>query len=446
MIQARYWIKLLYAFFLKFKTLLFLSAFSGMVLILLLTRLNQFFPFLNRGEVIGVVGRLSSEELPLSIQNEISLGLTRVDEKGNIFPGLAESWQIEEEGRVWIFRLGDFRWQDGKPVQAADINYKFTDVTSEILDSKTLKFVLKDPFSPFPSVVSRPVFKNGLLGVGDWKVTRLSLMGSRFIQSIKLVNIKTKAVRTYRFYPSEEAARLAFKLGEVDKLQDLVDPRDLREWKNIKLEAQSRADKFAGVFLNTQDPLLSGKSLRQALAYAVNKDSFEEERAISPISPLSWAFNPQVKQYTYNPARARELIKSLPEEQLENLTINLVTVPSLLAIADRMKADWEAIGIKTHIQVSNTPPTDFQALLAIQHIPSDPDQYGFWHSTQTATNITRFKDTKESQRIDKLLEDGRRTLDKEERRKIYLDFQRFLLEESPVVFLFHPLTYTITRQ
>lgn len=443
--QVRYWLKLFQAFFWKFKGILLVSAIIGIAFLFLFTKLGELFPGLVRGETVGLVGRFSAEDLPLSIQSEVSIGLTRLDAGNNVVPGLAEGWQPEDGGRIWIFRLGDSRWQDGKIVTSRDINYKFSDVTSEILDEKTVKFVLKDPFSPFPSVVSRPVFKRGLLGAGEWEVAGLSQMGGRYLQTIKLVNVKTKRIKTYRFYPTEEAARLAFKLGEIEKLWELVDPKELRDWKNTRLEAESHEDRYVGIFLNTQDPLLSDKSLRQALAYAINKDSFPEERAISPIPPSSWAFNPQVKQYQYNTDKARELLGTLPEEQKKNLNINLATTPTLLPIADKIKSDWEAIGVKTHIQAVNAPSEDFQALLAIEAVPADPDQYSLWHSTQTATNITRFKDTKESQRIDKLLEDGRRTLDKEERKKIYMDFQRFLLEESPVIFLFHPVTYTITR-
>lgn len=443
--QIRYWVQFLRVFSWKFKGILGLSALAGVLLLVFLTRAQEFFPQLGRGETVGLVGRFSTEDLPFSIQYEISRGLTRVDEKGNVLPGLAQSWYPEQDGKVWVFKLGDYAWQNGKKIVARDINYKFSDVTSQIEGEKTIKFTLKDPFSPFPAVVSRPVFKQGFLGAGEWKMVKLSLMGSRFIQTIRLSNIKNGEVKTYRFYPTEEAARLAFKLGEVGKLSEIVDPRDLRNWKNTKTETLSHEDRYVGVFINTQDPLLSDKSLRQALAYAINKDNFSEERAISPLSPLSWAFNPQVKQYPYNPARAKELIKALPEEQKNNLSLNLVTTPSLLSITDKIKTDWEAVGVKTHLQVVNTPPEDFQALVAIQAIPPDPDQYGFWHSTQTQTNITRFRNTKESQRIDKLLEDGRRTLDQEERKKIYVDFQRFLLEESPVIFLFHPVTYTITR-
>jgi len=100
------------------------------------------------------------------------------------------------------------------------------------------------------------------------------------------------------------------------------------------------------------------------------------------------------------------------------------------------------VGVNINLQVISTIPTDFQAFLAIFDIPDDPDQYSIWHSTQTSTNITRYEDP----RVDKLLEDGRSQIDLESRKKIYLDFQRFLVEDSPAAFLYYPTIYSISRK
>lgn len=443
--QIRYLLRLPLVFLARFKLILLAGAIVGGFLFLLLPRAGQIFLSLQGGQTIGMVGHFSSDELPLSIQQQISLGLTTVSDEGTAEPGLAESWEYQDEGRVWIFRLGDYKWQDGSRVVAQDINYKFSDVTLEVLDEKTIKFVLKDPFSPFPDVVSKPVFKRGLLGAGEWKVAKITFIGREFVETIRLANTKNNSMQTYKFYPTEESARTAFKLGEVDELRELVDSRELANWQGIGVREEIRKDRYLGVFINNEDPILSSKELRQALSYAIDKEKFGRERALSPISPNSWAYNPQVKPYEYNPTRAKELVAQLPTEQRKDLVIKLVATPTLLSIADKIKEDWDAIGVNTQIQVSNTPPSDFQTLVAIQIIPPDPDQYSFWHSTQTVTNITRYRNSRESQRIDKLLEDGRRTLNQDERKIIYLDFQRFLVEDSPVIFLFHPVTYTITR-
>ncbi|HLD24400.1 MAG TPA: hypothetical protein VJB96_00640, partial [Patescibacteria group bacterium] len=76
-----------------------------------------------------------------------------------------------------------------------------------------------------------------------------------------------------------------------------------------------------------------------------------------------------------------------------------------------------------------------------QDVPSDPDQYPFWHSTQSQTNVTGYSNVK----IDKLLEDGRSELDQEKRKLIYADFQRRLVEDAPAIFLYYAKLYSIKR-
>ncbi len=126
----------------------------------------------------------------------------------------------------------------------------------------------------------------------------------------------------------------------------------------------------------------------------------------------------------------------------ESIEIELSTVPSLLPVAEKIKEDWEQLSFKTNIKVVNTLPENFEALLVTQEVPPDPDQYSSWHSTQIGTNISHYQ----SPKIDKLLEDGRKAKDQEKRKEIYFDFQRFLVEDTPAIFLFHPTLYTVSRK
>jgi peptide/nickel transport system substrate-binding protein len=200
--------------------------------------------------------------------------------------------------------------------------------------------------------------------------------------------------------------------------------------------------KYVAIFFNTQkNSATADKTLRQALAYAINKKGFEEIRAISPISPNSWAYNPQVKPYKYDPKRAKELIGTLPKE-LKNTVLKISTTPILMSLADKIADDWRLAGINTSVQAVSGVPETFDAFLAVFDIPKDPDQYALWHSNQDATNLSNYSNP----RIDKLLEDGRTQIDTEVRKKIYLDFQRFLMEDIPAVFLYHPILYTISRK
>ena len=436
--SIRYTFRFLTAFISRFKWVLAASLLVG---ISLFFAIRYLLPRIEEGgsQRIGIVGRYTStESLPPDILQMISMGLTKVNAQGEVIPGIAESWSTPDSGKTWIFKLrNNIHWQDGKLLTANSLSYDFSDAKFTVIDSSTVSFTLQSAFSPFPVIVSKPLFKQGLLGVGDWKVVNATL-ASGYIKKLILVNTKNEK-RIYKFYPSEDTAKLAYKLGQVDSVEDIYDPSPLQDWLTVKTTKQVNQNNFVAIFFNTSDSTLSNKSLRQALAYAIDKDNFNGPRAISPISPASWAFNPQVKEYTYDPARAKDLLKDTPAGSV-NLTIS--TIPLLIPVADNIVKNWKAVGINATVQVYSSLPRDNQVLLAIFQIPEDPDQYALWHSTQLTTNISHYNNP----RIDKLLEDGRVELDQEARKKIYLDFQRFLIEDSPAIFLYNPVTYTLTRK
>jgi len=437
-IKLRYWIRLSGAFLVRFKGIIFVGIIVGLFLF---AGIRFFSPFVlgNSTEYIGISGRYHTEGLPQEVLRYMGEGLTLLTPKGEIEPALAESWEESEDGKVWTFKLQEGnRWHDGTEVTSDTIQYSFEDAEIERPDKHTIRFRLNSPFAPFPSVVAKPTFKKGLLGTGEWKVQALALASS-YIEQLVLIN-PLEERKIIRFYPSEESTKLAFQLGRVDKIVDILDPAPFEAWNNVAVEKISNSNRFVAIFFNNSaDPFkgTDAKPLRQALSYAIRKTDFEGSRALGPVSPDSWAYNPQVKSYEYNVERAKELM-----ENVKDLEINLTTTPALLKVADKVSKDWSEIGVKTNVQVVSVVPTEYQAFLAIYDVPVDPDQYSIWHTTQGETNIANYSNP----RIDKLLEDGRLQLDREERKKIYLDFQRFLLEDAPAVFLYHPVSYTISRK
>ncbi len=112
-------------------------------------------------------------------------------------------------------------------------------------------------------------------------------------------------------------------------------------------------------------------------------------------------------------------------------------------VADEISRSINEIGFSTNLNViSFGQPTDFDMLLAYWKVPFDPDQYYFWHSTQTQGNIVSYKNLK----VDKLLEDGRSTASLEERKKIYFEFQKVIVDDVPAIFIYYPYIYTIRRK
>lgn len=435
----RFAIRFILAFVSRFRVLLILGALTGGIVFAFFGILYpKFFGF--KQEKIGITGRYEPDSLTSEIQELIGQGLTHIAEDGTVEPALASAWNTPDKGKTWIFTLSaDKTWQDGERITSRDISYEFTDVSIEKPDDLTIIFKLENPFGAFPSVVSRPVFKKGLLGTGQWKVEKISISGTYTQQLVLKNSLGDKKI--YKFYPSEERTKLAFKLGEVDEVHSLFNTEPFSSWNTVSIEEKVDQNRIVAIFLNTQDNILSEKTVRQAMAYAIEKDLLGA-RAISPISSNSWAFNSQVKNYAFSQDRSKALLEDAPEGSFDNIEFTLFSSPTLLPVAESVVKNWNDVGLPSKVQVVSGIPLEYQAFMVIFDIPRDPDQYVLWHSTQTETNISKYQNP----RIDKLLEDGRIAVDLETRKGIYLDFQRFLLEDSPAIFLYHPKSYTIKRK
>ncbi len=442
--KLRVWSWLISGFLKRHKKIILLGSSLGVSLAIFIIWVLPYIPRPNLEQRIGIVGQYRRNQLPEFITLKVSQGLTAILSDGSAAPALAQSWELSEDGKTYTFHLREnLYWQDGTPVTADTIQYSFSDVEQTVVDNNTIIFVLKDAYAPFPTLVSEPVFKDGTIGTGEYVIKRIQeKMG--YVEKIVLEGKKDTII--VKFYPSLKTATVAFSLGEIDQLKDVFrNPFDNNSpWINAVTVTETQdQNSYLALFINNNSPNLKDKTFRQALAYATKKPT-DSNRSLSPISMTSWAYNPNVKPYDYDPARAAELIeKSLgSNDRVKEMTIKLATTQTFLSTAEMIKQDWEsALGIRVDVEVINSLPNDYEVLLSSESMPSDPDQYSLWHSTQPQ-NFINFK----SPRIDKILEDARREPDQEKRKELYYDFQRFFVEESPIIFISYPPKYSITRK
>ncbi len=425
---------------------------------------------------IGMVGEYTLDSLPSSIQQLVSIGLTKVEKDGSISPAASLRWNVEDNGKTYRFIVNNqLIWQDGKPLTPDDVHYDFADV--QVLTTENdIVYKLPDTYVPFPSIVSQPLFRsiqhqkwfflteNKIVGLGPYTILSFNEQQQQLQRQPRLKELVIDGPadrRTYRFYQNEEDAVSAFKRGEVDVVTNLSLPHDIGEWKTTRTSENLHQERYLAVFFNLNSPLFT-KNVRQALAYSIHKPQ-DETRAYGPISPLSWAYLEAGKSYEYDIARAVErLLSEIPQQKLE---FELLTTTTYVSRAESIKQDWEEFGeravrdcqneakiedknscenlrIKVNIKVSNFPDTsNFQTILIGQESPPDPDQYYLWHSDQS-TNFFGYKNT----RIDALLEKGRQVNEKQERKAIYQEFQQFLLEDCPAIFLEHLKSYEVSRK
>jgi peptide/nickel transport system substrate-binding protein len=399
----------------------------------------RYIPAAHRVSRIGLVGKYTPETLPLVIQKEISAGLVDINDQGDPTPSLSDSWQISSDGKKYTFHIRPgIQWHDGSTLIPSDIVYNFKEVNTEY-GQDTVSFNLQEPFAPFLSAVGKPILKNGKFGTGTFKLDK-SKIYSGVLQEVTLISDTDKLI--YKFYPTESSALTAFKLGEVDKLDNIsYVPADTQKDGTVVVTPNTKNSKIVVLFFNNNDSTLTSKSTRQGLAYAIQDKSFGHTRAISPIDKSSWGYNPLVKEYDFDAGKANNLFYT-DVGKGKAPTLELKTTLGYLDIAESIATDWrKVLGIQVDVKVVTNIGTDYQILLTDYTPPSDPDQYTIWHSTQ-ATNFTHYSNLK----VDKLLEDGRRTLDKKLRLDIYQDFQRFLLEDCPAVFLFNTSGFSVARK
>lgn len=390
---------------------------------------------------IGLIGDFTPTTLPLNVQNLISEGLTNLNSDGSVKPALATSWTITNSGKTYIFHLNsELKWSDGKPVLARDVNYNIKSVTFVATGPNTLKADLAEAFTPFLTLVSKPILLPGLIGLSAYKVSSIQLKGDT-VNYLKLapVSAGNGRVKEFRFYTTEEQAITAFKRGDVDILEDLTSPGDLVNWSRIKITPTKRFNRIVTIFFNLKNSQLSERGFREGLGYGI--PDLGEEKAVSPIAKNSWAYTDQVKHFTFDESQAKKLLKN-SEEGTSSAHFTLSTFAPYEPLAEKIAKSWTALGVITSVRVVNDISNGFDVLLSAQNIPPDPDQYPFWHSTQSDTNITGYVNVK----IDKLLEDGRREMDPEARYKIYADFAKRLVDDAPALFLYYPKMYTIERQ
>ncbi len=430
------------AFIKRYYKFFLLSVFLGIAFFWFWPRISHRIPKVRTTHAVGIIGRYDEQNLPDFIINKVSIGLTQIDETGQPFPGLATTWSTSENGQIWTFELdSNLTWSDGTPIRAADIQYQYEDVQTELVSDTSIRYSLPETYAPFPAVMSKPIFKDGK-GIGPYKITKVQRQG----QALKLLEFypttRTSMLPsvTYRFYNTEEQAILGFKLGEIDEILELNDPGDIADWPNVTITEQIKKNRYTAIFFNLQGtvPDLQEKQVRQGLAYAIKDKSFGQPRVLSTIPDTNWAYNPNVKTYDYDLERAKQFLES---DNTQALKLTITTFNELLPTAERIAQDWLEVNVQAEIAVVNTIPETFDVLLATQEVPNDPDQYALWHSTQAGSRLNY-----QNPKIDKLLEDGRKVIDQTERKVIYQDFQRFLNEDLPVVFLYHPSTYTITRK
>jgi peptide/nickel transport system substrate-binding protein len=358
---------------------------------------------------------------------------------------LASSFKVSQDGKTYTFRLKDnVYFSDNKPFTAESIPFNFRRAEKRVLDKHTVSYILKDQYVPFLVTLSKPIFKNHLVGLGEYVIQNIEL-NSGFVKTLQLRHRTNRfpAIR-YTFYPTEEALKIGFVMGEVNRAvgltNDVFEGMMLSSFPKTKLLKTTTRKELVTIFYNTRNSLLSDVKLRNALTYALPDVFPQGERTHIPY-PKRWIYaNEQLASRRQDIDHSLLLLEAVELED-DKKTITMKVLKKYEPAGRLVASEWKKLGFHVKVELVDRVPREFQIYLGDFILPNDPDQYTLWHST-SPNNITKFKNL----RVDKLLEDGRRTVNSKKRVEIYKDFQKYLLEDSPAAFLYFPYKYTLERK
>jgi peptide/nickel transport system substrate-binding protein len=216
--------------------------------------------------------------------------------------------------------------------------------------------------------------------------------------------------------------------------------------------------------MNMRKDSLKDKNIRMALNYLLDVNALLKDAHIQgelmhgPYPERSWAFNNQIAYYSYDSAKATTLLNTAgytknaetgyfesKDGKILSFTISYLDtyVNNRLVDAIVKKMNDEGIVIQPNKQDYNLisqqtiVTRDFEILLYEIETTVDPDQYNLWHSLKVNDpylNLSGYQ----YERVDILLEDARKTTNEATRKTKYLQFQKYLIADAPVVFLYHP--------
>lgn len=433
-------------------------------------------------------------------------GLTRVDERGEVVPDLAEHWEISQGGLVYTFYLrDDVLWHDGAPFTAADVVFTvnvmqspefkgapflsdmWRSVVVEQVDSYTVRFTLRAPFAPFLDYTTigilpqhilagvpvadlgKSPYNSSPIGTGPFKVEEVSA------QRIVLVaNTAYHGAPSYLerlelyFYPDAPSVFEARQRREVDGIARVL-PQHLQAVRRDETLTLYTAplSGYNIVFLNLDRAVFQDRNVRQAMMWALDRqklvDRVLDGQGIvihSPILPTSWAYDPNVKRYQYDPRKAKALLEEAGwfdengdgvrergplklEFTLSTNADDAIRVQLIQAISEQLAevgiraipqaVTWEEL-VGQQLRLRR-----FDAVLSgWQSLPPDPDPYPFWHSSQANEDGLNFASLISSE-ADALLSEARSTDDRKRRFELYQHFQYFFAEEVPSLLLYQPV-------
>lgn len=380
-----------------------------------------------------------------------------------------------------------------KSPHAAD----WSDVTVKVLSPTSIQFTLKQAYAPFITNTTIGILPQHIwgsvsddqfifsqyniqpIGAGPYEVSSISRDSGGIPTDYHLKAWSgysgTKphiSAINFVFFNDDNAAFAALDSGSIDSLPS-VPPDEAARLATDSAQSYTIASvplpRIFGVFLNqSQNPALADKNVRQALDMSVDRAALVKtvlsgygipisgplpvglstSSATTSVANIAGAQALLEKNgWKKDPATGIYQYQKKGSKTVTPLAFDIYTAdtPDLKQAADMVKTSWTELGAEVNVKIFETSdlyqnvirPRKYDALLFGELIGKDRDLYAFWHSSQRnapGLNVSMYANSK----VDKLLEDIRKTSDDTARAAKYAQFDQLIRADDPAIFLYSP--------
>jgi len=413
--------------------------------------------------------------------------LVHKDEHFNLGAGAAESWEIPDP-QTYIFHLRHgMQFHDGRPLTARDVKWTLDSMLNGAVPSaktSTYKLIsridapddytavihLSAPFSGLLWNLSEGAF--GIVPFGSGKDLNRQPVGSgpfRFVRMKPDSEVVLERNDSYwgprarmpriRFAVVPDTTTRALELRKGSAHLSVINSLPADMVRTLEHDPNLEVMRHPGTSLqylafNLRDPILKDVRVRQALAHAIDRGPILHylfggtgRLADSVLPPEHWAYNGDVPHYPYDPARANAILDAAGYPRGKDgirfhLTMKVSTEEPPRLIAAALQPQLQKVGIDLQVRsfefatfYSDVTKGAFQlySLRWLGYSNQDPDMFeNVFHSSSFAPKRAN-RGYYSNPEVDKLIEQGRSTLDQEQRKRIYAEVQRLVARDLPYI-------------
>jgi peptide/nickel transport system substrate-binding protein len=432
--------------------------------------------------------------------------LIELDQQGRPHPRLATSWQVSQDGREWTFRLREgITFHDGTPFNAEAVKFSFDRIldpatksqtglseigtyqSSQVVDSKTIKMIFKEPYAPFfnnlqdivlgvvsPAAVKKygADFGSNPVGTGPYRFQEwvhgdhvTLVRNDKYVNTSALVAHKTLPyldTLVFRIITEDQTRLNALRSGEADFIYRVPGI-------NVDgVQADSRFQVFKNMYAGDPVMFLINRSkfptddlaVARAMEFAVNKEVVTRIAtggispvAYGPLKPVVWGYDPEVeKLYRYDPPKARQVLEEAgwklgtggirtKNGQACKAVCAVKSDPVTVSMLTAIQGMFRAVGIDLEIQTMALPASEELArqgksnMTFMEWRGIDPDILTVhYHSKNIGGwNMGHFSNPT----LDSLLDRGRAIVNPKERLPLYQKAQMLIMEQAATLPLYN---------